>query len=78
MATWTISDDLDTRLRQRVGDDVELFVENIISVQLDCENDPLVQAELIARSKRGMAEIESGQGIEAGEAKQQLNRELGF
>ena len=46
--------------------------------RLPCENDPEWQAETAARIKRGMAEIEAGQGIPARQAMEETAKKYGL
>lgn len=79
MANWRISDELDARLRQRLGDaDVVEYVEQLITDQLDFEDDPATRAEVDAQIKASLADIEAGRVIDAREAMRQIAREKGI
>ena len=53
MANWTVSDELDARLRQRLGRrDVAEYVEGLITDQLNYDEDPAYRAAVDAKSSR--------------------------
>lgn len=79
MAQWSVSDELDARLRDRLGGgDPSAYVQRIIADQLDFEDDPAFQAEALAKIKKGMAEIDNGDGVDGPETTQQVADEFGI
>jgi len=78
MAKWNVSDELDARVRERVGDDVGSYVEQLVAGQLDLEDDPELQAELIARTTRGHADADEGRVHDARDAMNDLASKHGL
>lgn len=78
MAKWEVSDELDARVRERAGGDVEAYIEQLVKNQLDLEDDPALQAELIARTRRGHADADAGRVRDAREAMNGLARKHGL
>lgn len=79
MATWTVSDELDARLRQRLGgDDVAEYVESLLIDQLNYDDDPAYRAEVDAQIKASEADIAAGRVIDAREAMRTIARDKGI
>lgn len=78
MAKWEVSDELDARVRERSGENVGAFIEQLVSSQLDLEDDPAIQAELIARTKQGYADVDAGQIHDGREAMTGLAKKHGL
>lgn len=78
MAKWEVSDELDARVRQRTGDDVRAYIEQLVTSQLDLEDDPALQTELIARTKQGYADLDAGRVRDAREAMDELAKKHGL
>ncbi len=79
MAPWNVPDDLDARVRQHVGDgDVAEYVQQVITGQLDFEDNPATQAEVDDQMKESMADIEAGRVMEAREAMRMIAKEKGI
>ena len=78
MAKWEVSDELDARVRERSGGDVDAYIEQLVSSQLDLEDDPAVQAELIARTKQGYADIDAGRVRDGREVMNELAKKHGL
>jgi len=81
MAHLDISDELDARLRLRLADqggDVRAFVERLIQNQLDDEDDPLLRAQLLDKTRQGMAEIDAGLGLDARASMREIAEEFGI
>lgn len=78
MAKWDVSDELDARVRERVVGDVGAYVEQLVAGQLDFEDDPELQAELIARTKRGHADADAGRVRDARDVMNDLAEKHGL
>lgn len=79
MAEWTISDELDTRLRDRLGvEDPAAFAERLITDHLDEEDAPEVAAEIDRQIRQSQAELAEGQGIDAREGMRGIADEFGI
>ncbi|MBI1369098.1 MAG: hypothetical protein GC162_10645 [Planctomycetes bacterium] len=76
MAKWEVPDELDARVREHVGSDVAAYVTQVISGQLDFEDDPGVRAELIERTRQGIAD--AGRVRDARAAMQDLANKHGL
>ncbi|MBI1336998.1 MAG: hypothetical protein GC164_08560 [Phycisphaera sp.] len=72
MAKWEVPDDLDARVRKHVDGDVAAYVAQVVSDQLDLEDDPDVHAELLVRTQRGLADAKAGKVRDAHEAMNEL------
>ena len=73
MAKWTVTDELDARVREHVGDgEVNRYVEQIIAGQLDYEETPELRTQLTARTRRGIADAEAGRVRDAREVMRAL------
>jgi hypothetical protein len=68
MAKWHVSDKLDARLRAHVGGDVNEYVEQIITAQLDAEDDPAYRAAVNEQIETSLADIEAGRVQDARQA----------
>lgn len=72
MANWQVSDELDARLRDRLGDgDVSAYVEHVIAEQLAFEDDPATQADIEHQISASEADIEAGR---VGDARKTMRR----
>ena len=78
MAKWNVPDELDARVRERVGDDVESYVAQVINGHLDLEDDPDVQAELIASTRRGIEDADAGKVKDARLAMKEIAEKHGI
>ena len=78
MAKWEVSDELDARVRKRSGGDVGAYIEQLVSNQLDLEDDPALQAELIACAKRGYADLDAGRVRDADDVVKELAKKHGL
>ena len=79
MAVWTVSDELDARLRKYLGkQEVAEYVERIVADQLDYDEDPNHRAQVDAQITRSIAEYERGEGIDARQAMREMAAELGI
>lgn len=79
MATWTISDELDARLRERLGiTDPAAFAERVLRDHLDEEEDPAYTAEVDRQIKLSRAELDAGLGIDARQGMRQIANEFGI
>jgi len=80
MATWTISDELDARLRKHLGiQDPAAFAERVLTDHLDeAEEDPAYTAELDRKIEQSMKEFEAGRGIDAIEGMLAIAAEKGI
>lgn len=83
MAEWNIPipDELDARVRSHLdkqGSALEDFVSRAITVQLDYENDTVLQNEITARIKRGMADVEAGRVRDASAAMREIADQHGL
>ena len=78
MANWTVSDELDARLRERLGvADPAAFAERVITDHLDEEEDPAYQAIVDANIKASEEDIEAGRVTDAREAMRRIAAEKG-
>ena len=76
MATWTVSDELDARLRKRLGDgDVASHVEALLTDQLNYEEDTAYRAEVRAQIDASEADIDADRVTKAREAMRTIARE---
>lgn len=79
MANWIISDELDARLRERLGvDNPAAFAERLIADHLDEEDDPAYAAEVDRKIKLSMQEFKAGKFIDAREGMCQIAAEHGI
>ena len=79
MANWTVSDELDARLRERLGvEDPAAYAERIITDQLDWEDDPEYSAEVDRQIKQSRAELAAGRATDAREGMRQIADEFGI
>jgi hypothetical protein len=79
MAEWHVSDELDARLRERLGGhDVAEYVEQVIAGQLDFEDDPATQARVAEQIRDSEGDIETGRVTDAREAMRQIAAEKGI
>jgi len=78
MATWTVNDELDARLRDRVGGDVSAYVEQVITDHLAIEDDPAFRAESDEQIRRSVQELDSGEGVDARGAMKQIADDFGI
>lgn len=79
MANWIISDELDARLRERLGvDDPAAYAERLLRDHLDEEEDPAYIAEVDRQIKQSQAEFDAGQGIDARKGMRQIADEFGI
>ncbi|MEO0966627.1 MAG: hypothetical protein AAFY08_16125 [Planctomycetota bacterium] len=79
MANWTISDELDTRLRERLGvEDPAAFAEQVIAERLDEAEDPEERAIVDAQIEQSEAELARGEGVDAREAMIEIADEFGI
>lgn len=79
MANWVISDELDARLRERLGiADPAAFAERLITDHLDEEDDPAYAAELDRKIKQSMREFRAGKFIDAREGMRKIAAEHGI
>jgi hypothetical protein len=61
MANWTVSDQLDARLRDRLGDDsVSRYVETLIADQLNYDDDQTYRSQVDAQMAASEADIAAG------------------
>lgn len=76
MANWIISDELDARLRERLGiADPAAFAERVLRDHLDEEEDPEYVAELDRKIKQSMEEFRAGKFIDAREGMRKIAAE---
>jgi hypothetical protein len=69
MANWTVSDELDARLRERLGvEDPAAFAERIITDQLDTAADPAERAIVDEQIDASEADIAAGRVTDARQA----------
>ena len=69
MANWTVSDELDSRLRERLGvGDIAGYVEGLITDQLNYDDDPAYRAKLDEQITASLADIEAGRVTDARDA----------
>lgn len=79
MATWTVSDELDARLRAHLGmEDVSAYVEGLIAEQFDDDEDPAYRAAVDAKIKQSQAEFADGKGVDARQAMREIADEFGI
>ena len=81
MAQWNVSDELDARLRTYLdeeGGDVTSFVEQAVADQLRYESDPEYRAQTLDKIRRGMAEIDAGNGVRDKDALRRIARNHGL
>lgn len=79
MANWTVSDELDARLRERLGDaGLAEYVESFFQDQLDYEEDPAYRAKVDAQIKASEADIAAGRVMDAREAMRQIADKYGL
>ena len=79
MANWTVSDELDARLRERLGvQDPAAFAEQVIAERLDEEDNPEVAAEVDRQIRQSKAELKAGQGIDARQGMRAIADEFGI
>jgi len=79
MATWTISDNLDARLRKHLGiEDPAAYAERVLADHLDCEQDPEMQAIVDADIAASEADIKAGRITDARQAMMQIADEFGI
>lgn len=78
MAKWEVSDELDARVREHAGGDVRKYIEQLVSSQLDLEDDPALQAEMIACAERGYADMDAGRVRDGDEVMQELAKKHGL
>ncbi|MFW5681543.1 MAG: hypothetical protein ACOC1G_00920 [Phycisphaeraceae bacterium] len=78
MATWTVSDELDARLRKKVGErDVASYVETLLTDQLNCEEDADYRNEVQAQLDASEADIAAGRVTEARDAMRRIAHQHG-
>lgn len=77
MAEWHVSDELDARLRARVDGDVIKYVEQILTDQLDLEDDPAYRAAVDQQIKASLADVQAGRMQDAREAMRKIASEKG-
>jgi hypothetical protein len=69
MATWHVSDELDARLREYLGDaDLSEYVEQVIGGRLDFEHNPRYRAEVRSQIDASLADIAAGRVVDAEQA----------
>jgi predicted transcriptional regulator len=78
MAEWHVSDELDARLRAHVDGDVNEYVEQIITEQLDYEEDPAYRAAVDEQIKASLADIEAGRVVDARQAMRKIAADKGI
>lgn len=79
MATWNVSDELDARLRQRLGgENVAKYVETFFTDYLNYEEDPAYRAEVDAQIEASEADIDAGRVTEARDAIRSIARQKGI
>lgn len=79
MADWKVSDELDARLRAKLGcDDVSEYVEAVLTDQLNYDEDPACRAAVDAQVKQSVSEFEHGQGVDARQAIRDIADEFGL
>jgi len=79
MANWTVSDELDARLREWLGvSDPSAFVEGLITDQLNYDEDPAYRAEVDAQMDGSEADISAGRVTDARQAMTELAAEHGI
>lgn len=79
MANWTISDELDTRLRERLGvEDPAAFAEQLIAERLDEEDDPETSAEIDRQIRQSRTELKADQGVDARQGMRAIADEFGI
>ena len=79
--TTHIPDDLDARVRSHLsarGEDLASFTARAFGEQLALDEDPILQAELVRKTRQAMAEISGGQGVEARQAMRQVAADKGL
>ncbi len=73
MANWTVSDELDARLRKRLGQaEVAEYVESFFIDHLDYEEDPAYRAKVDAQIKASEQDIAAGRVMDAREAMRKI------
>jgi predicted transcriptional regulator len=83
MPEWTVAvpDELDARVRshvERLGDNLSEFVSRAVREQLEYEVNEARQSQMTEKIKRGMAEIDAGQGVDARQAMREIADEFGI
>lgn len=79
MANWIVSDELDARLRERLGDaGLAEYVESFFQDQLDYEEDPAYRARVDAQILASEADIAAGRVMDARDAMRKLAADKGF
>lgn len=79
MATWTVSDELDERLRKRLGGgDVATYVEMLLTDQLNYDEDPAYRPEVQAQIDASEADIAVDRVTEARRAMRSIARQHGL
>jgi len=75
MANWTVSDELDARLRKQFGvENPAAFAERLVADHLDTQDDedPVVRAMVDADIAASEADIEAGRVTEARQAMREI------
>lgn len=79
MANWTVSDELDARLRGRLGDaGIAEYVESFFTDQLNYEDDPEYRGAVDAQIKASEADIAAGRVMDARDAMRQIAADKGI
>ena len=73
--TTHIPDDLHARVRSHLsarGEDLASFTARAFDEQLAFDDDPILPAELVRKTRQAMSEIDAGQGLEARQAMREI------
>ena len=79
MANWIVSDELDARLRKRLGDvAIAEYVESFFTDHIDYEEDPAYRAAVDADLAASEADIAAGRVMDAREAMHKIAADKGI
>jgi hypothetical protein len=79
--TTHIPDDLHARVRSHLsarGEDLAAFTARAFDEQLALDEDPILQAELVRKTRQAMNEINAGQGLDARQAMREIAADKGL
>ena len=79
--TTQIPDELDARLRSHLtanGEDLASFTARAFDELLSVDEDPVLHAELMRRTRRGFEDVDAGRVVDARQAMREIAAEKGI
>lgn len=78
MAEITVSDALKARLQARLGRGLDAYVEQVLTDELACEDDPDYRSAVASRIDTAVAELHRGEHVDIDEARRSIARDCGI